>query len=157
MFFATTHFDPGALPIFSAERDAILFALDATRRRRFARLCAYVIMPTHVHLLFLPASGDSYSAFMREFKLRSARAVLKARMPRKVLWQRRSFDRIIRHRKEWCETLDYIHWNPVTGKFAAHPSDWTWSSWFGWRGEGQPPIAVDKVRLPMDEYAPLEW
>jgi len=157
IFFATTHFAPAALPVVETERDLTLGALAETRAQRKLLLFGYCVMPTHVHVLFAPALDDTFSGVMREFKLRASKGILTKRKHKAPFWQARSFDRIIRNKKEWGETLDYIHWNPVKEGWVKKPSQWRWSSWFGWSPGGVPPIPVDRIDLPADEKQPLGW
>jgi len=153
IFFVSTHFARVALPIAEAERDLVLRAL--AERKLF--LFGYCVMPTHVHVLFAPALDDTVSSVMREFKLRASKGILTERKRKGPFWQARSFDRIIRHKKEWAETLDYIHWNQVKEGLVKKPSEWRWSSWFGWNPGGVAPILVDRIDLPADEKEPLGW
>jgi len=157
IFFITTHFDQASLPVRPADRDEVLRALAATRECRGLWLFAYCVMPTHFHLMFGPRGDDSMSSIMREMKLQAAKRILRARNTPGRFWQPRSFVRIIRHRKEWGKTMDYIHWNPVKDGCAEKPEDWLWSSWFGWNPGGTPPVPVDFVDLPIDEKAPIGW
>ncbi len=156
-FFVTTHFAQAALPVNEAERDHVLGAVASTRSRRSFLLAAYAVMPTHCHLLIVPANGDTISAVLREIKVRSAKRILAGRSQKGVFWQARSFDRIIRNRKEWVETLEYIHFNPVKDGLVSDPADWPWSSWRGYLPNAQPPIPMDILDLPADENTPLGW
>jgi REP element-mobilizing transposase RayT len=157
IFFVTTHFAKAALPLSGSECDALLRAVDETRARRRATLFAYVVMPTHCHLLLAAADDDRLSALMRELKLRAAKRILRARGNAGPLWQARYFDRIMRSRKEWSETVDYIHGNPVKDGLVRRAEDWPWSSWRGWQRGGRPPIPVDHADLPLSESARLDW
>ena len=75
------------------------------------------------------------------------------------LWQGRFFDRALRTVKEYHETVEYIHRNPVRRGLAKRAEDWRWSSVheygrpdsvppFGW-----PPLRIDRVRIPADPKA----
>jgi putative transposase len=44
------------------------------------------------------------------------------------LWQGRFFDRALRTVKEYQETVEYIHWNPLRWGLLKRPEDWKWSS-----------------------------
>ena len=75
------------------------------------------------------------------------------------LWQGRFFDRALRTVKEYSETVEYIHRNPVRRGLVARPEDWRWSSVheYGPRGSvpplGWPPLRIDRVRIPADPKA----
>ena len=157
IFFVTTHFTSEALPIAHSELAIILESLAETRVRRKFLLLAYCLMPTHLHLLLAPSDDDPLSAVMREIKIRSAKRMQAARPKQKPLWQARYFDRIMRHRQELSETLDYIHLNPVKDGLVENADRWPWSSWPGWQSDGNPPIPVDRTDLAIDGRSPLRW
>ena len=76
-----------------------------------------------------------------------------------LLWQGRFFDRALRTVKEYSETVEYIHRNPVRRGRVARPEDWRWSSAheYGPPGSvpplGWPPLRIDRVRIPADPKA----
>jgi len=94
---------------------------------------------------------------MRDVKVRAAKRIVRTRKTHGQFWQARSFDRIIRNTKEWGETLNYIHWNPVKDGLTKKPEEWRWSSWYGWNPGGCPPVPVDVVEMPIDQEAPIGW
>ncbi|MGH9728409.1 MAG: REP-associated tyrosine transposase [Candidatus Acidiferrales bacterium] len=157
VFFITTHFVPEVLPIADSERDIILQSLAETRARRKLMLLAYCLMPTHLHLLVAPSDDDRLSGVMREVKIRSAKRIQASRRTQKMVWQARYFDRIMRHRQELSETLEYIHLNPVKDGLVKTADKWPWSSWPGWQTDGHPPILVDRIDLAIDAKTPLRW
>jgi REP element-mobilizing transposase RayT len=157
IFFVTTHFAREALPLTPEERDLVLQSLAETRQRRGVLLMAYVVMPSHLHLLIAPKGEDTVSDLMRELKLTCAKRIGKTSTKRGRLWQARFFDRIIRHPKEWRETIEYIHANPVKDDLVEKPGRWPWSSWRAYRRGKRPPIPVDLVEMPLNEHAPLAW
>lgn len=58
--------------------------------------------------------------------------------------------------KEYGETVEYIHWNPVRRGYVSPPEAWKWSSAKEYAGvEAQEQLSicgltVDRVRLPAD-------
>jgi len=157
IFFVSTHFSKTSLPVSEAERDIVLSSIAAARSHRKFLLAAYVVMPTHCHLLFEPETEDTLGAVMREIKVRSAKQILSTRARPGPFWQARSFDRVLRNRTEWSKAVEYIHWNPVKDSLVREPGDWPWSSWGGYVPGGRPPILIDRIELPADERAPLAW
>jgi REP-associated tyrosine transposase len=95
-------------------------------------------MSTHCHLLFVPDDRDTFGAVMREIKIRAAKRILAGGARSGPFWQARAFDRIMRNRREWVETLEYIHWNPVKDGLVAAPGEWFWSSWGAYVAGGAP-------------------
>ncbi len=103
-------------------------------------------MPDHVHLLILPAPGDSISKIVQELKYASNRIINAKRKRRGSLWQKGFFDRFTRTPKEFVETLEYMHQNPVRKGLVAMPSAWRWSSASAYLGL-DPVIPVDFLDL----------
>ena len=44
------------------------------------------------------------------------------------IWQRRYWEHTIRDEQDFAAHMDYIHFNPVKHRLAAHPADWPFSS-----------------------------
>lgn len=108
---------------------------------------AYVLMPTHLHLLgYLPGETDLHR-FCRRWRGRSARRIIdlaKARDSVRVLeilarhangpssyavWKEQARSLPIRTREKLYAMVDYIHANPVRKGLVAHPADWEFSSY----------------------------
>jgi hypothetical protein len=92
-------------------------------------------------------------------KASSIIAINKGRGETGELWQGRFFDRALRTVKEYLETVEYIHMNPVRRELVKRPEDWKWSSvheYIGLSAEEQERrcgLRIDRVRLPADENA----
>jgi putative transposase len=125
-------------------------------RRRFSmRICGYVVMPEHVHLLVSEPDQKTLADAMHYLKLSFAKrlkAHSKTRHPtvpqvhdRSVVvnlgspdtrlennttpfWQPRYYDRNVRDEKEFAVKLRYLHRNPVKRGLVEDPADWKWSS-----------------------------
>ena len=95
--------------------------------RRFYRLCAWVVMPNHVHLLIRPLAPVPVP--MRGLKgstARNANRILgRTGQP---FWQDESFDRYLRRSSQIERTIDYIENNPVSARLVYSPDGWPWSS-----------------------------
>jgi hypothetical protein len=69
------------------------------------------------------------------------------------------FDRALRSVKEYIETVEYIHMNPVRRGLVRQAGEWRWSSYHEYAGvteadqEKRCGLAIDRVRLPVDENA----
>jgi putative transposase len=117
-------------------------------RTRFA-LCGYCLMPDHWHAIILPAEGSSISDVLMRVKILAQRQISKARGSCEGIWQSRFYDHILRTRREFDETIDYMHQNPVRKKLVEVATDWPWSS-AGWYADRTGPISIDDVRLPFN-------
>lgn len=96
------------------------------------------------------------SSAMNSVKTGSTRQINLMRGEAGVLWQGRFFDRALRTVKEYRETVDYIHWNPVKAGLASCPEEWPWSSAIDYAehaNESKRVLGIDPVELPADERA----
>jgi len=61
--------------------------------------------------------------------------------------------------KEYHEAVEYMHGNPVRRGLVARPEGWKWSSVHEYafpavpQARRQPPLRIDRVRIPADERA----
>jgi len=154
------------LPLLSRDRTRqwLLESLDQARRKRDLELWAYVIMPEHVHVLFLPRDP--------QYRVRTILQTIKQPVMRRAInylqehnpgwldrlrsqpegsprfWQPGGgYDRNIDYAATAWSVVDYIHNNPVRKELASCPTDWVWSSarWYA---------GLDGVVLPMDATPP---
>lgn len=146
VFFVTTNLQRGRAHFAPAERDLLCEVIAAARSRRGFRLPGFAVMPDHLHLLVLPAADDSLSVLMQDLKYASGRAINAVRRRKGRLWQKGFFDRFMRTPKEFAETLDYMHKNPVRKALVPSSADWQWSSARAYFG-GASIIPVDFLDL----------
>ena len=73
---------------------------------------AFVVMPNHVHVLFTPAAGIAVGKLLHSWKSFSAKAVNAALHRTGTVWEKESWDRFIRNRRHFDNTLAYIRANP---------------------------------------------
>jgi len=136
-----------SLPYF----DLIVDSLKHIVIHKGVQLNAYVIMPTHLHLILWPNPGVSLSDALRDFKRYTSRAVstqleadhrhhflriMAAAKPtgkgresaRYRVWQEGSHPEAIYSEMFFKQKLEYTHNNPVEQGFVALPEDWLYSS-----------------------------
>jgi REP element-mobilizing transposase RayT len=115
--------------------------------RRFYELCAWVVMPNHVHLLILPQVP--IAVLMRWLKgstSRSANRILgRTGQP---FWQGESFDHYLRGSKQTGRIAAYIEGNPVSAGLARSAECWPWSS-AGWQAKPPAPPNLPGDRAKM--------
>ena len=122
-------------------------------------LTAWVFLPDHWHAIIYPPYPLSISVVFKAVKASSMISINLARGTRGEVWQGRFFDRALRTVKEYNETVEYIHVNPVRRGLVQRADDWDWSSAneYGGRSpeeqERRCGLAIDRVRLPADERA----
>lgn len=113
---------------------------DAFRMARTARpfsMPAWVVLPDHLHCIWLLPEGDAdiatrwrhikaaFSRAMPTGEPRSARRVARAE---RGVWQRRYWEHLIRDEADLQAHVDYIHINPVKHGHVACVADWPHSS-----------------------------
>jgi putative transposase len=124
-------------PLFNCENTYKLFieTLSYARQKLNFGIIAYVIMPTHVHLLICPLQEKySISKILSGIKLPfSMRMTLLSKestgAPLGHFWQRGGgYDRNLVTEKAIKASIDYIHGNPVRKELVSSPEEWPWSS-----------------------------
>lgn len=96
--------------------------------RRYELFMA-VVMPDHVHLMIrpLPRPGGGQVGLpeiLQGIKGASARAINKILGRGGAVWQRESFDRIVRDQEEFEDKCKYMWNNPVKAGLVARPEEW---------------------------------
>jgi REP element-mobilizing transposase RayT len=90
-------------------------------------LIAWVIMPTHVHVLIRPFEGQSLVRIVQSWKSYTGKR-LKARYPHACVdgqfWKREYWDRYIRDEIHFFRAVEYIQQNPVKAGLVQNPSQW---------------------------------
>ncbi len=107
-------------------RSMITEALFFFNHQRYT-LHAFVIMPNHVHLSVTPHPGWDLSKLLQSWKGFTSRQI-NLRIGRQgTLWQRDSFDRIVRHEEHFVKVIRYIAGNPAKAKLLPD----TFTLWLG--------------------------
>jgi putative transposase len=150
IFFITNNLLRTRRRFSDADFEALAGAIATVRTRRRCLLTGYIFMPDHWHALLYPGPEGTLPRLMNSLKVASMQRINRLRKASGELWQPRYFDHAIRSVKEYHETLEYIHLNPVRKGLVRHPEDWLWSSIHSYGGPG--PIRLD---LPADEGTPL--
>lgn len=92
--------------------------------RRFDRiryiLYAFVIMPNHVHVLFTPIAGQTISTLMRQWKGVSAHEINRSRGMAGIIWQKESWDTLIRNQRHFDSILCYIKSNDTAKAWSVY-------------------------------------
>jgi len=137
----------------------LALSLARMRQKKGFLLTAWVFLPDHWHAIICPPFPLTISRVFQAVKISSMIAINHQRRERGELWQGRFFDRALRTVKEYVETVDYIHMNPVRRGLVKRAEDWKWSSVHEYAGmsaeeqEQRCGLRIDRVRLPADEKA----
>jgi REP element-mobilizing transposase RayT len=92
------------------------------------RLHAFVVMPTHCHLLATVEQGVKIGDWVKGIKGASARRVNETLCRTGRLWQEDYFDRAVKSDDQFRRTAEYIEWNPVKAGLCSVPERYFASS-----------------------------
>ena len=112
-------------------------AVAVTMRERPFSIKAAVILPDHLHMIWMLPPGDAdFSTRWRLIKsrfsiavgVRTPRSPSQVRKGERGLWQRRFWEHCIRDEADFAAHLAYCWGNPVKHGYVARPVDWPYSS-----------------------------
>lgn len=123
-------------PLLVDHIDRLREAFRLCRSRYEFEIEAIVVLPDHLHTLWRLPEGDAdyskrWMVIKRKFSSGfAARTVSESKTKKreKGIWQRRYWEHCIRDEDDWCNHIDYIHFNPVKHGYVAKPQDWPYSS-----------------------------
>lgn len=129
--------------VLPEEARTLVFQHCLLENTRKVHMHAFVVMPTHVHMLFTPLFDEQDEAYplaeiMNGIKGASSHSVNKLLGRKGRLWESESFDRIIRSDAEFEYRMLYIAQNPIAAGLAKGPDDYRWA----WRESAQPRAAA---------------
>jgi 5-methyltetrahydrofolate--homocysteine methyltransferase len=120
----------------SRERDIVLQSIVHGAKRNQYELYVACVMPDHVHLLFEPqmkgqgASGDtmfwSLSEILQSIKSTSAHRINEAAGTQGPVWEKESFDRLIRSERDLQEKFHSIARNPWDAGVVSQTEHYAW-------------------------------
>lgn len=159
------------LPVFDMESaaKAIIDSLNFCHREKQLRINAYVIMPTHLHLIAFDADFDSTRLLrtLADFRkytgrqlcdwcvlhgpkgyLKTLREEATADRDRRF-WQPSRHPEAIYQESFWRQKFDYLHANPCRKGLVQRADHWRFSSARWYFSDGQEPVDV--------ELSPIVW
>lgn len=117
--------------------DLLRTAFRYVKERKPYRIDAIVIMPDHLHCIWILPPGDAdFSIRWNLIKGHFSRAIPKGerispsrnKRRERGLWQRRFWAHLLCGQDDFNNHLDYIHWNPVKHGRVQRVADWPHSS-----------------------------
>jgi REP element-mobilizing transposase RayT len=97
-------------------------------------LKAWVVMPTHVHVVIWPMLNHILSAILRSWKTYTGREANKLlNRSGQSFWQPEAYDHWVRNEVEHERCCRYVITNPVKAGLCKSPAEWQWSS--AWHGK----------------------
>ncbi len=108
-------------------RDAVCRAVVVEALRYFdgerCRMAAWVVMPNHVHALCHPFPGRAVEELLGSWKKHTAAKINTHLAKTGQLWQRETFDRIVRDEAEFGRVVRYIAQNPAKARLRADEAE----------------------------------
>jgi len=167
----------GWIDVFTKKEYAtiILDSLDYCIKNKGLKVHAFVIMPSHLHLILSSSGAPSLSEIIRDFKKYTSRAILQritnsseSRKEWMLLYFRQHAMQIKRsdQHKVWqdgshpigldspvfyAQRLNYIHQNPVKARFVNEPHHFVFSSASAYANLPCP-LQVHLLHQGMDEF-----
>jgi REP element-mobilizing transposase RayT len=92
------------------------------------QLAAWCVMPNHVHVAYTALGAHSPADIHHSWKSYTAHRINKRLGRRGALWERESFDHLIRSVEHYEAYVAYIEHNPVAAGLCARPEQWPFSS-----------------------------
>ena len=89
---------------------------------------AWAVMPNHVHALFTPMAGHSFSEILHSWKSYTSNAANRLLGRSGEFWYPDYYDRFIRHEQHFVRAVEYIEMNPVAAGLCLRPEDWPYAS-----------------------------
>jgi putative transposase len=145
-------------PLVPEERGVVLRSLSYGHERLQYELYVACVMPDHVHLLFEPQIKDqtatgqsvfwSLTEILHGIKSSTAHRINKLRHATGPVWDRESFDRLIRSQSDLEEKFRYICRNPWDSKIVDQNQDYPWLWTQEASSAGAPKTAREARALP---------
>ena len=161
LFFVTCNLHRSRSGLDEQDFDILARVIQARRSEHAFLLSAWVFLPDHWHAIVAPQYPETVSRVMEAIKVSSTRQINARKGSSGSLWQGRFFDRALRTVREYNETVEYIHTNPVRRGLVARAEEWRWSSAHehGFEGADQMrrriTLRIDRMRIPADPRARL--
>ncbi|MGO9471291.1 MAG: transposase [Isosphaeraceae bacterium] len=91
-------------------------------------LSAWCVMPNHAHVVFTPRGAHSPSAILHSWKSFTAHQIANRFGLPTPIWERESFDHLIRSAADWERFIRYVEENPVVANLCTSAEAWPFSS-----------------------------
>ncbi len=98
------------------------------------QLAAWCVMPNHTHAAYTALGEHTPRDIHHSWKSYTANRINRMLGRRGALWERESFDHLIRSVEHYEAYVAYIEQNPVAAGLCARPEDWPFSSAAHFRG-----------------------
>ena len=135
-YFFTVALEDRRASLLTDHVDLLREAVRSVHAARPFKLDAMVVMPEHLHAIWvLPEDDADYATRWQLIKTQFTRALRGAGVHLPVrsngepaVWQRRYWEHLIRDEDDWQRHRDYIFYNPVKHGHVSRVADWPHSS-----------------------------
>jgi REP element-mobilizing transposase RayT len=134
--------------------DVVAAALGHFDGERY-ELIAWCVMPNHVHAVVTPFAGHALGDVLHSWKSFTAHAINRRLGRRGAVWEKESFDHLVRTPSSLDRFVAYTEANPLAAGLCATQGDWRFSSAYhavrarGTRApQGVEPSAPPEARAP---------
>ena len=110
-YFVTWRLAARQIDLAPVERDLVAGSLTYWVPRA-CRLTAWVVMNDHVHVVVAPANGVRLETLLHSWKSYTATRLIRGHHRAGPVWQRESYDRVVRNDEELRQLSDYVCHNP---------------------------------------------
>ncbi len=90
---------------------------------------AYVLMPTHIHILLTPSRKDSVATLMKHLAQRYVQYINRIYQRTGTLWEGRFRSCVVQQEKYLLSCQQFVELNPVRSDYVSAPTDYRWSSY----------------------------
>ena len=146
----------GRRKIFHSDGDYQAFeeVLAEARERQAMRVCAFVLMPNHFHLVLWPRKDGDLSAFMKWLTLTHSQRwhAFRRCSGSGALYQGRFRSFPVKEDEHFVKVCRYVERNPLRAKLVQRAEGWAWGS-LGARGSARERELLDD--WPVDR--PRDW
>ena len=126
-------------------KDYFLKAMQKAVDKTGASVLAYVLMPTHAHLILKTDNIEELSKFMSVLSITYARFYNIVAIREGKVFEKRFLSEPIDSAEKFVSCLNFIHNNPVTLKLCQIPSEYCYSSYNALRGMDDSLVDVEAV------------
>ena len=117
-------------------KDYFLKSMQKAVDKTGASVLAYVLMPTHAHIIVKTESIEQLSGFMSVLSITYARFYNIVTIREGKVFEKRYFSEPIDSPEKFLSCLNFVHNNPVTFKICQSPAEYKYSSFNSLRGLG---------------------
>ena len=121
----------------------LIGAVSFYRQQRRWRVCGFVIMSNHIHLVVQAAEGN-LGETVAAFKRWTAGQLTNHGTVRQGVWERRFDDNAVLDPTELRGVIEYDHFDPVRAGVVARPEDYFWSIARNYAGLSPVAMKIDR-------------